>query len=276
MKQQRIVLLLERLYKLDTQLGGREKLLDSSKKTKEFDYIVQQLKEDMEMITALQQDREKRIKKYGNDDDSIRIGVQIRDNIAAAEKQIIHLQKTLARQIKKNKDKENKEIEERVLQIKLAKVVLKGIKKKEYGTEDEEIEFKQMKELQTDLFQENRMENINNQGPEQLSKEEQDALQRWNLNDQKMDQQLDIIIAGLDQLNLKARLIDEKVDQTGQQIKNITNEVDKANDSLKNQNQALKKLTEVYRRPNKFCLDIMFILLLLGLVASIVMTFTKK
>lgn len=56
----------------------------------------------------------------------------------------------------------------------------------------------------------------------------------------------------------------------------MTIEVDKANQQLSSANAALKKLTQVYRRPNKFVLDIMFVLLLLGLIATIVTTFTKK
>lgn len=62
-----------------------------------------------------------------------------------------------------------------------------------------------MADLQKGLFQK---ENSGSYRME-LSKEEEEAMERWGLNDQKMDAKLDLIIEGLDQLKYKAVNIGE-------------------------------------------------------------------
>ncbi|CAD8204642.1 unnamed protein product [Paramecium pentaurelia] len=277
MRSQRIVLLLERLYSMDEKLGGNERKKNVKNPQKEFDQMIDDLKEEIEMISAKQKDRDKRNQKYGNDEEAIRLGVEIRESIQKCEQQYKSLEKSLLRQLKKPQKYNQQDLELRVTSFKVLKFALKGTKMKEFGVEEQEFKGVTLNELKNQVFeggthsQQNQLEY-----QDHLSLEEQEAMQRWNLNDEQMDKQLDEIISGLDQLHYKVQSMSQKIDQTDGQVNKLIKEVDKTNKNLNNANQALKKLTQVYRRPNKFVLDIAFILLLLGLVATIITTFTKK
>lgn len=47
--------------------------------------MIDDLKEEIEMISAKQKDRDKRNQKYGNDEEAIRLGVEIRESILKCE-----------------------------------------------------------------------------------------------------------------------------------------------------------------------------------------------
>ncbi|CAD8123486.1 unnamed protein product [Paramecium sonneborni] len=277
MRSQRIVVLLERLYKMDELLGGNERKKNVKNPQKEFDQMIEDLREEIEMISAKQKDRDKRNQKYGNDEEAIRLGVEIRESIQKCDQQYKSLEKTLLRQLKKPKKYNQQDLELRVTTFKMLKIGLKGTKMKEFGVEEQEFKGVTLNELKNQVFEggsNNKKNELEYQ--DHLSLEEQEAMQRWNLNDEQMDKQLDEIIGGLDQMHYKVQQMGQKIDQTGGQISNLIKEVDKTNKNLNNANQALKRLTQVYRRPNKFVLDIAFILLLLGLTATIITTVTKK
>jgi hypothetical protein len=53
------------------------------------------------------------------------------------------------------------------------------------------------------------------------------------------------------------------------QINKLDKEVDKTNAELEKQNKQLKAIVEKYRQPNKFCMDIVLIVVLLGLAGAI-------
>jgi hypothetical protein len=53
------------------------------------------------------------------------------------------------------------------------------------------------------------------------------------------------------------------------QIDKLDLEVDKTNAELNKQNTQLKKIVEQYRQPNKFCLDMVLVFILLGLCGVI-------
>ncbi|CAD8193504.1 unnamed protein product [Paramecium octaurelia] len=277
MRSQRVVVLLERLYKLDEKLGGNERKKNVKNPQKEFDQMIDDLKEQVEMISAKQKDRDQRNQKYGNDEEAIRLGVEIRESILKCESQYKSLEKTLLRQLKKPQKYNEKDLEMRVTLFKLLKVALKGTKMREFGVEEQEFKGVTLNELKNQVFEGGtQFQKSQPEYQEQLSLEEQEAMQRWNLNDEHMDKLLDQIISGLDQMHYKVQAMGQKIDETGGRVKDLMIQVDKANSSLTSANRALKKLTEVYRRPNKFALDIAFILLLLGLIATVVTTVTKK
>jgi len=56
----------------------------------------------------------------------------------------------------------------------------------------------------------------------------------------------------------------------------ITKAVDSANQRLAKTQDALAELIKKYRRPNKFCLDIFLVVMLLGLIAVVVNMVTKS
>ncbi|CAD8084122.1 unnamed protein product [Paramecium sonneborni] len=104
---------------------------------------------------------------------------------------------------------------------------------------------------------------------QQMTQEEKDAMQRWKQNDEQMDKQLDVLIDGTQQWKENAQKIGQKIDHTTNQIDKLTVQVDKTNEELNKQNNQLKKIVEKYRQPNKFCLDMVLIFILIGLCGVI-------
>ncbi|CAD8093447.1 unnamed protein product [Paramecium primaurelia] len=104
---------------------------------------------------------------------------------------------------------------------------------------------------------------------QQMTQEEKDAMQRWKQNDEIMDKQLDVLIDGTQQWKENAQKIGQKIDHTTNQIDKLTVQVDKTNEELYKQNSQLKKIVEKYRQPNKFCLDMVLIFILIGLCGVI-------
>lgn len=60
------------------------------------------------------------------------------------------------------------------------------------------------------------------------------------------------------------------IDESDKKIQDLTTEVDKVNDKMLRSNKQLKGIIDQYRKPHKFCIDIVLILLLLGLIVGII------
>ena len=60
------------------------------------------------------------------------------------------------------------------------------------------------------------------------------------------------------------------IDESDKKIQDLTTEVDKVNDNMLRSNKQLKGIIDQYRKPHKFCIDIILILLLLGLIVGII------
>lgn len=50
----------------------------------------------------------------------------------------------------------------------------------------------------------------------------------------------------------------------------MTHEVDKVNEDLLKSNKQLKGIVEKYRKPHKFCIDVILVLILIGLIVGII------
>lgn len=68
----------------------------------------------------------------------------------------------------------------------------------------------------------------------------------------------------------KVKDIGELIDESDKKIVELTDEVDKVNDNLLRSNKQLKNIIEKYSKPHKFCIDIVLILLLVGMIVGII------
>jgi len=103
-----------------------------------------------------------------------------------------------------------------------------------------------------------------------VNEEEIAAMKKFEENDKVMDEILDQIVVGAESWKNKGMLMGNKIDQTSAQIHTVTIETDKTNKTLMTSNMRLKKILEQYRKPNKFCLDIILILFILGLIVVVI------
>ena len=57
---------------------------------------------------------------------------------------------------------------------------------------------------------------------------------------------------------------------TDDKIKGLTDEVDKVNETVFKSNRQLKGVIEKMRKPHKFCIDIVLVLILVALIVGII------
>jgi broad-specificity NMP kinase len=95
-------------------------------------------------------------------------------------------------------------------------------------------------------------------------------MKNWDYRNEQIDERLD----GINNLTKEwhQRLIEtgKLIDESDEKIKDLTVEVDKVNDDLQWSNKKLKGIIEQYSKPHKFCIYIVLILLLVGLLIGII------
>lgn len=100
--------------------------------------------------------------------------------------------------------------------------------------------------------------------------ETQEGLQQLRVKDQAIDKELEQVSAGVQDLkNIALDMRDEVQMQTAM-VDEITNKVDKANVHLNNLNKRMKQTLQQTRSADRFILDIILVVILLGVVGYII------
>ncbi|XXG84962.1 hypothetical protein AAC387_Pa11g0157 [Persea americana] len=100
----------------------------------------------------------------------------------------------------------------------------------------------------------------------QQSEESSQFKQEYEMRKIKQDQGLDIISEGLDTLKNLAHDMNEELDRQVPLIDDIDTKVDRANADLKNTNVRLKETIDQMRSSRNFCIDIILVCIILGIV----------
>ena len=85
-----------------------------------------------------------------------------------------------------------------------------------------------------------------------------------------IDDKLDDLTQRTIEWKKKVKETGELIDQSDKKIDDLTDEVDKVNQNLLKSNKQLKGIIEQYRKPHKFCIDIVLILVLIGICVGII------
>lgn len=109
----------------------------------------------------------------------------------------------------------------------------------------------------------------NGYGGRGLFQEEEDKIKEWKnrINDQ--DNQLEVIHKGLGELKYEADMAGHGINNFEAKIKNVNKHADKTQKSINTQNSRLKELIFKFRSADKFCCDIILILIFIGLVCTL-------
>lgn len=99
---------------------------------------------------------------------------------------------------------------------------------------------------------------------------ELEAMDRWRKNDEMIDERLDDLTQRTIEWKKKVKETGELIDDSDKKIDDLTSEVDKVNENLLRSNKQLKGIIEQYRKPHKFCIDIILVLVLIGIIVGIV------
>ncbi|GAQ89477.1 SNARE domain containing protein [Klebsormidium nitens] len=107
--------------------------------------------------------------------------------------------------------------------------------------------------------------------PEQYqhSEESRGFRQEFEMRKMKQDEGLDVISSGLATLKNMAEDINEELDRQAPLVDEIETKVDKANADLRNTNKRLKETVLKMRTTRNFCIDIILMCIVLGIIGYI-------
>ena len=100
----------------------------------------------------------------------------------------------------------------------------------------------------------------------ELNQIEIEALDRFKKNDQEIDDILSKIVDNLDLLKNKAENIDRGIQRNQELEEKLHDHAEQVGAKMESANARLKKLVEQYAKPTNFCMYMVLILILLGLI----------
>ena len=124
----------------------------------------------------------------------------------------------------------------------------------------------QIQTLETFL---NSNQNVGDNVERGIYEEEENKIEEWNNRIKKQDEQLDEIHKGVGKLKKEAGMAGVGINKIGDKVKNLNKHTDKTQKSLNSQNARLKDLVNKIRRPDKYCCDIILILIVIGLLCTL-------
>jgi hypothetical protein len=102
-----------------------------------------------------------------------------------------------------------------------------------------------------------------------IYEEEENKIGEWNKRVKQQDEQLDEIHKGVGKLKKEAGTAGIGINKIGTKVKKLNKHTDKTQKSVKSQNERLKELVFKMRSADKYCCDIILILILIGLVCTL-------
>jgi chromosome segregation ATPase len=104
----------------------------------------------------------------------------------------------------------------------------------------------------------------NNREP---NEHELQAMQKWKDEIDDQDKDLAELGAGVKTLKVHSKKIGNKIEESGKHIKKVQKVAEATSEKLKTSNAKLKELLDKIRTGDRFCVDLLLILICLGLIA---------
>ena len=95
-------------------------------------------------------------------------------------------------------------------------------------------------------------------------------MEEWKQRDKEIDDGIDDVIDGIKKWKEGVLMTGELTNQSILKVEKLTANVEDVNESLFQSNKKLKGIVEKLRKPHKFCIDIVLVLILIGLVVGII------
>lgn len=114
------------------------------------------------------------------------------------------------------------------------------------------------------------------QDEREMNEEEKQLLAQFDKNDQEIDQMLGVVINQLDKLQFSAQGITQEIDKQGKLLKKLNQRIEVSWTKLERRDNDLKKVLDTYRSQNKFCCDVLLILLVIALLYFVIWLYRAK
>lgn len=269
--------ILRRLMEIEERLGGSQKLAEA--KGDEFDKIRSTVLEKIYSVRGKMNEMAKK-KQSGKarTADIVRLRMEIQDDMGSSDQLLQSLKKILKNQQKNPKITQVEKDRKAELTAKLDSLYMDirdEIEGKEVGKRERDIQEQKNKEKedQTMVFagaKTKTREQDFRYEMSQLHQDEDEKLKEWKLFDQRLDGKLDDINILLDEIKEQAVQQADKMKDINGLIGKVDKQMMKTSLSLDTQNTRLKDLVKKYRAPSRFCLDMIILLFIIGLIGLIV------
>jgi hypothetical protein len=208
--------------------------------------------------------------KLGNNADIVKLSAYVRGMLDEGSKMLGQMSELLMKQRAKKK-LPPQELEVRRQKLEQMKDILEQLATLERGgvVVDNGDDKKTLTELRANIMGMDRINQYTVNNDRDVNNEEQEVLNRFAKRDQDLDAQISKLNDGLVAWKNKAMDIGDNIEIVHKGMDRLTKEVDKTNENLLTSNRNLKKIVAAYRAPNKFCLDIILLFCLVGLVGVV-------
>ena len=152
------------------------------------------------------------------------------------------------------------------LLIKKADILKSKYEDAEYNEDEYSQNEEKIQTLEQFLNTNNSLGNNEGRG---LYEEEEKKIGEWNYRMKNQDEQLDEIHKGVGQLKYEAGLAGQGIRNIDIKVNNVNRHVDQTHKSVNTQNARLKELLFKFRSADKYCCDIILILIFIGLVFTL-------
>ena len=105
---------------------------------------------------------------------------------------------------------------------------------------------------------------------------EQEAIEKWEQRKKEQDAELEDIHIEMKKLKNEAKIAGNQLKNIDKAINKVDKHADKTQTKLESQNKKLKDLLKKIRKGDRFCVDFLLLLLLLGLIAVLYRIIKKK
>eukprot|EP00742_Colponemidia_sp_Colp-10_P010076 GILJ01011038.1.p1 GENE.GILJ01011038.1~~GILJ01011038.1.p1 ORF type:complete len:285 (-),score=50.98 GILJ01011038.1:141-995(-) len=272
--------LMKKLKDIERESGVKASVNDNAHAVGDsFLRLKHMLAEGIHQTLAAIRERNSYYQKYGGCKESIEKSSHIREQIRSLDAQFAELKRTQIDQARKPKKYGGEEeIARRAKQVVLFARHLSDLKDAERTGTSLKMELPSLIEGRRLLLQgaagELRVDattsQTQGQRPErQLNQEEITAMQRWKEKDAEMDSVLDDIDNGVSALREIAGQVHHTVQVQNAMIDEVNQQADTTTEHMNNVNIKMKKLIRSVRSPDRFCVDIICLVILLGLAGLI-------
>jgi len=267
--------ILNKLYDFDDVLGGSLKAKEIEEAKKDEFYV--RKAELYELFGKIKADQDIRNQKKRETTRSVEIHnmtIELKSQIGMAESMVKLLNETIRKQQSDSKyDSDN--LKQKQEYYKAAQEYCNKLKDREEESKNirsiEEI----AEENEIDIFTID-MEKVTSKAPDrELNDNERRLLKEFDEANKEIDNILEDVNVGLDQLLNQIDEIGENLEVQSERIKNLSKNTDKLHTNLENANKKLKSTVKKFRSATNIIMDIVLLIILFVLIGAFIMVLKK-
>jgi len=265
--------LMNKLYKIETDCNPNASKPEKQEKLDDFSTLKKKISQEVKSVRKMIEERNQLLSGSEQNSETVKMSAEIRKALKETEKdakelEVLQKEQEEKLQKKKDKGKEVSSADEQEVSMRHELVELAYQHIEECHTLEKSV----YKNISSENFV--GLMNPNDIVPTSLPDLEDERFLLLRTKDAEIDRELDEISKGVNILGQMANQIGQETTIQGLMIEEVEHGVDKANEHLNTLNKTLKGILQKYRKGDRFCIDFILIVLLLGIAGYLYSTIT--